>query len=100
MPSMVLRWPVVTPSVGLREDDLAGVPARFAGMHTHGACRAGTLERDAADGGLGLFLDGSLAGGIAAVGGVHEAVLDHLLELFVGLGVERLLLPEVERSLE
>src|SRR5690606_22799883 len=97
---MVWRRPFSTASIGLREDDLAGVPARFAGMHTHGAFRAGTLERDAPHGGLGLFLDGSLAGRFAAVGGVDEAVLDHLLELFVGLGVERLLLPEVERPLE
>src|SRR5688572_12774752 len=90
---------LITASVGLREDHLAGVPTRLARMHAHRSVGAGSLERDATHRRLGLLLDGGLTGGLAAVRGVDEAVLDHLLELVVRLGMEGLLLPEVERAL-
>src|SRR5690606_35145652 len=81
--SRLRRTQVSTPrrSVRLGEDDLALVAAGPAAADADGALGAGALERDAARRGLRLLLDGLLAGGLPAVRGVDEAVLDALAEL-------------------
>lgn len=68
-------------SVRFGEHYFPGVATGLARVDAHGAFGAGSVQGDAADGGLRLFLDLLRALRIAAVRGVDEAVLDLLFQL-------------------
>ncbi len=61
---------------------------------------AGLLERNAAHGGFGFFLDVRFAFGFAAPPGKGEAVFDSFLEFFVIGGLVGIRFAERERAIE